>query len=333
MFCTIVCATKCTIACAINWLLIDILITNNLINMSDKKIMVIGSSNTDMTVVADRLPVPGETVLGGKFAMGPGGKGANQAVAAQRLGGNVSFICKVGKDIFGENAIRHYKDEGMDTTGIMLSEQPSGVALISVDTNAENCIVVASGANGDITEADIEAHRKEIEDASILLLQLEIPVEAVVRAAKIGYEAGVYVILNPAPACDLPEEIYRYLSLIIPNQTEIALMTGIEARDEESAAKAVEALRSKGVKDVIVTMGSKGSMVYNQEQATLIPSKKVKAVDTTAAGDTYCGGLCVALAEGKDIIEAARFATAASGLTVQKRGAQDSIPYRKDIVL
>ena len=282
-------------------------------------------------VITDRLPVPGETVLGGKFAMGPGGKGANQAVAAQRLGGNTSFICKVGKDIFGENAVRHYRNEGLDTTGVMISEQPSGVALISVDKKAENCIVVASGANADITEADIEANRKAIEEASILLLQLEIPVEAVVKAAKIGHEAGVYVILNPAPACDLPEEIYRYLSLIIPNQTEIALMTGIEARDEEGAAKAVEALRDKGVKDVIVTMGSKGSMVYHEGKATFVPSQKVNAVDTTAAGDTYCGGLCVALSEGKDIIEAARFATAASALTVQKQGAQESIPYRKDI--
>lgn len=299
--------------------------------MENKKILVIGSSNTDMTVITDRLPVPGETVLGGKFAMGPGGKGANQAVAAQRLGGNTSFICKVGKDIFGENAVRHYRNEGLDTTGVMISEQPSGVALISVDKKAENCIVVASGANADITEADIEANRKAIEEASILLLQLEIPVEAVVKAAKIGHEAGVYVILNPAPACDLPEEIYRYLSLIIPNQTEIALMTGIEARDEEGAAKAVEALRDKGVKDVIVTMGSKGSMVYHEGKATFVPSQKVNAVDTTAAGDTYCGGLCVALSEGKDIIEAARFATAASALTVQKQGAQESIPYRKDI--
>ena len=299
--------------------------------MEIKKILVIGSSNTDMTVITDRLPVPGETVLGGKFAMGPGGKGANQAVAAQRLGGNTSFICKVGKDIFGENAVRHYRNEGLDTTGVMISEQPSGVALISVDKKAENCIVVASGANADITEADIEANRKAIEEASILLLQLEIPVEAVVKAAKIGHEAGVYVILNPAPACDLPEEIYRYLSLIIPNQTEIALMTGIEARDEEGAAKAVEALRDKGVKDVIVTMGSKGSMVYHEGKATFVPSQKVNAVDTTAAGDTYCGGLCVALSEGKDIIEAARFATAASALTVQKQGAQESIPYRKDI--
>lgn len=301
--------------------------------MDMKNIVVIGSSNTDMTVVADRLPVPGETVLGGRFAMGPGGKGANQAVAAQRLGGNVSFICKVGNDIFGENAIRHYEAEGMDTKGIMRSGLPSGVALISVDTNAENCIVVASGANGDITEADIEAHREDIESASILLLQLEIPVEAVVRAAKFGYEAGVYVVLNPAPACDLPEEIYRYVSLIIPNQTEIAQMTGIEAGDEEGAAEAVKALRAKGVDDVILTMGSKGSMVYCQNQVVFVPSRKVDAVDTTAAGDTYCGGLCVALSEGKDMIEAAKFATAASALTVQKQGAQDSIPYRKDVIL
>ena len=301
--------------------------------MSNKKIVVIGSSNTDMTVVADRLPVPGETVLGGKFAMGQGGKGANQAVAAQRLGGDVTFICKLGRDIFGENAIKEYQKDGMDTSKVMYSDQPSGVALISVDTHAENCIVVASGANGDITVEDIEANRKDIEEASILLLQLEIPVEAVVRAAKIGHEAGVYVVLNPAPACDLPEEIYQYLSLIIPNQTEIALMTGIEANDEEGAAKAVKALQSKGTKDVIVTMGSKGSMVYHEGQATFVPSKKVNAVDTTAAGDTYCGGLCVALSEGKNIIEAAQFATASSALTVQKRGAQDSIPYRKDVIL
>ena len=265
--------------------------------------------------------------------MGQGGKGANQAVAAQRLGGNVSFICKIGRDIFGENSLKEYQKEGMDTSKVMFSDQPSGVALISVDTHAENCIVVASGANGDITVEDIEANRQEIEEASILLLQLEIPVEAVVRAAKIGHEAGVYVVLNPAPACDLPEEIYQYLSLIIPNQTEIALMTGIEAKDEEGAAKAVEALQSKGTKDVIVTMGSKGSMVYHEGKATFVPSRKVNAVDTTAAGDTYCGGLCVALSEGKDIIEAAQFATASSALTVQKRGAQDSIPYRKDIIL
>ncbi len=300
--------------------------------MNNKKILIIGSSNTDMTVLADRLPVPGETVLGGKFLMGPGGKGANQAVAAQRLGGNVSFVCKLGKDIFGESAIKHYKNEGIDTNDILLSNKPSGVALITVDTHAENCIVVASGANADVTVDDIESCRSKIESASILLLQLEIPVEAVFKAVKIAYKAGVYVVLNPAPACKLPDDIYKYLSLIIPNQTEIEQMTGISAKDEAGAAKAVEVLKNKGVKDVIVTMGSKGSMVYNNGETTFVPAHKVEAVDTTAAGDTYCGALCVALSEGKDIVEAAKFATTASALTVQKRGAQDSIPYRKDII-
>lgn len=301
--------------------------------MNNKKILVIGSSNTDMTVLAERLPIPGETILGGKFIMGPGGKGANQAVAAQRLGGKVAFICKVGKDIFGEKAIKQYNNEGMCTKGIMLSDKPSGVALITVDTHAENSIVVASGANADITVADIEAAKTDIESASILLLQLEIPVDAVVRAAKIAHEAGVYVVLNPAPVCKLPDEIYNYLSLIIPNQTEVELMTGIEAKDEVGAAKAVQVLQQKGVKDVIVTMGSKGSMIYQNGETTLVPAHKVDAVDTTAAGDTYCGALCVALSEGMNLIEAAKFATAASALTVQKRGAQDSIPYRKDIIL
>lgn len=295
------------------------------------KIVVIGSSNTDMTVVTDRLPVPGETVLGGRFSMGNGGKGANQAIAAKRLGGDVSFICKVGEDLFGQNSVAHYKKEGLDTAGIMYSKEPSGVALITVDKNAENCIVVASGANNDITVENIEANKKAIGSAEIVLLQLEIPVASVLRAAKLANEAGAYVVLNPAPACGLPDEIYKYISLIIPNQTEIALMTGIEAKDEAGAAKAAEALRAKGVKNVIVTMGAKGSMVYYNQTATFIPSKKVKAVDTTAAGDAFCGALCVALSEGKELVEAAEFATCASALTVQKTGAQESIPYRKDV--
>lgn len=295
------------------------------------KIIVVGSSNTDMTVMTDRLPVPGETVLGGCFSMGHGGKGANQAVAAKRLGGNVGFICKVGRDLFGENAVKHFQEEGLDVSSVMYSDKPSGVALITVDEKAENCIVVASGANNDISVEDIEAHTYEISSAQIVLLQLEIPVPAVVRAAKIAHESGAYVVLNPAPACDLPEELYKYVSLVVPNQTEIARMTGIEAKDEAGAAKAVAALNAKGVKDVVVTMGSKGSMVYTGGVATFIPSKKVVAVDTTAAGDTFCGGLCVAMSEGKNLVEAARFATSASALTVQKRGAQDSIPCRKDI--
>ena len=299
----------------------------------NKKILVIGSSNTDMTIKGDRLPVPGETVTGGVFYMGPGGKGANQAVAAARLGGDVAFICKVGRDIFGDNSIAHYQKEGLDTGGIIRSDLPSGVALISVDEKAENCIVVASGANADVTEADIEASKEAIEKCGILLLQLEIPVPAVLKAAKMAHEAGAMVVLNPAPACPLPDELFKYIDLFIPNETELSTFSGLPVSDAESAAKAAAAMQAKGVGKLIVTMGSKGSLICGGGPEVFVPARKVKAVDTTAAGDTFCGALCVALSEGKALEDAAAFATAASALTVQKMGAQDSIPFRKDINL
>lgn len=299
--------------------------------MNQGNILVIGSSNTDMTVKTKALPKPGETVLGGIFTMGAGGKGANQAVAARRLGGEVKFICKVGRDIFGDNAIAHYEAEGLDTAGILRSDLPSGVALISVDEKAENCIVVASGANNDLTEADIEAVADDLRRCGILLLQLEIPVPSVVKAARLAHEAGATVVLNPAPACPLPDELFRYVDLFIPNETELSTFSGLPVSDEESAAKAAAAMQAKGVGKLIVTMGSKGSLLCEGGEPVFVPARKVKAVDTTAAGDTFCGTLCVALSEGRGLKEAAEFATAASALTVQKMGAQDSIPYRKDI--
>ena len=295
--------------------------------MHKAKVVVIGSSNTDMTIKGDRLPKPGETVLGGEFRMGPGGKGANQAVAAQRLGADVSFICKVGRDIFGDNAISGYQKEGIDCSRILRSDKASGTALILVDGNAENCIAVAPGANADLTPEDVDSVADVIRSADYLILQLEIPVESVLRAAKIAHEAGVYVILNPAPACHLPEELFSYIYLIKPNQTESALLSGVE----DNLDAAVERLMQLGVKDVVVTLGSKGSLVISEGAKTLVPSLKVKAVDTTAAGDTFCGALCVALSEGCSLVDAAGFATKASALTVQKMGAQDSIPFRSDI--
>lgn len=301
--------------------------------MTKRNILVIGSSNTDMTVKTRELPRPGETVLGGVFTMGAGGKGANQAVAARRLGGDVKFICKVGRDIFGDNSIAHYEKEGLDTGGIIRSELPSGVALISVDEKAENCIVVASGANADVTEADIEASKEAIENCGILLLQLEIPVPAVLKAAKMAHEAGAMVVLNPAPACPLPDELFKYIDLFIPNETELSTFSGLPVSEAESAAKAAALMQGKGVGKLIVTMGSKGSLICGGGPEVFVPARKVKAVDTTAAGDTFCGALCVALSEGKTLEEAAAFATAASALTVQKMGAQDSIPFRKDINL
>jgi len=299
--------------------------------MKTNSILVIGSSNTDMTVKTPTLPRPGETLIGGEFKMGAGGKGANQAVAAKRLGGEVSFVCKVGRDVFGDNSIAGYLKEGLDVSRILRSDKPSGVALIMVDGNGENCISVASGANSDITEADIDSVADMITSASLLVLQLEMPTPCVLKAAKLAYEAGVKVLLNPAPACPLPDELFQYIFLMTPNQTESEFFTGIPVHDEASAAEAAAVLRGRGVKDIIMTMGSKGSMAFTEEGNFFTPAHKVQAVDTTAAGDTFCGGLAVAIVEGKSLREAAQFATAASALTVQKMGAQESIPYRSEI--
>lgn len=297
------------------------------------KILVIGSSNTDMTVKTVTLPKPGETLLGGEFRMGPGGKGANQAVAAARLGGNVSFVCKVGNDMFGDSAIKGYENDGICTSHILRSGKPSGAALIMVDNKGENCISVASGANADFCETDIEFVADLIRESSIVVLQLEIPVACVLKAAKIAYEAGVKVLLNPAPACELPTELFKYVYLMTPNQTESEFYTGVHVQDEVSASKAAEALRNMGVGNVIMTMGCKGSMAFTQDGEFFTPARKVDAVDATAAGDTFCGALAVAIVEGKTLKDAVDFATAASSLTVQKMGAQESIPYRKEMNL
>ena len=299
--------------------------------MANKRILVIGSSNTDMTIKSDNLPLPGQTILGGRFIMGPGGKGANQAVAAKRLGGNVEFICKIGHDIFGKNAADGYKKEGIDISHILYSTEPSGVALILVDKTGENVISVAPGANGDLSVRDIESLANVIKEADYLILQLEIPTDAVIRAAQIAHEAGVYVILNPAPACKLPHELFQYISLITPNQTETELMTGVKLINEQSFITAVENFNRMGVKDVIITLGSKGSLVCRGGKSEFVPAIKVNAIDATAAGDTFCGAVCVALSQGKNLKEAAAFATKAASLTVQKIGAQDSIPSITDI--
>lgn len=298
--------------------------------MEKNRILVIGSSNTDMTVRSATLPKPGETVLGGDFRMGPGGKGANQAVAARLLGGEVTFVCKLGRDMFGEGASKHYESCGLDTSKILWSDKPSGVALITVDSKAENSIVVASGANADMTVSDIDSVADIIKSSGILLLQLEIPMDAVVHAAEIAYSAGVQVVLNPAPAAALPAELLKCVSILIPNETEASAISGIDINNFETAAAAAERLKGMGVREVIITMGSRGSVVCDGD-CTFVPAVKVNAVDTTAAGDTFCGGVCVALSEGKDLLEAVKFATAASSIAVQRPGAQDSVPNRCEV--
>lgn len=298
-----------------------------------KQIIVIGSTNTDMVIKTDHLPAPGETILGGKFLMNPGGKGANQAVAAARLGGSVSFVSKTGNDIFGRQAIENFKNEGINTAYLSADfENPSGVALITVDKNAENCIVVAPGANMSLTETDVDAALSGINESEIILLQLEIPLATVEYSARIATEKKALVILNPAPAVKLSDELLRCIFIITPNETEAQLLTGIKVTDEKSAQKAASILRKKGVKIIIITRGSEGSFIYSDSVCKQVPAPKVKAVDTTAAGDTFNGALCVAIANGYDIEKAVDFANKAASISVTRLGAQSSAPYKKEIL-
>ena len=296
-----------------------------------KKVIVIGSSNTDMVVCSEHLPRPGETVLGGDFMMAGGGKGANQAVAVAKMGHPVIFSAALGKDIFGDEAVARYKDYGIDTTYIVRKATPSGVALILVDSKAQNSISVALGANNELSLEDVMPALETIEEGDIVLLQLEIPMATVESAIAVAAERGARVILNPAPAAKVSTEALSKLYLITPNQTEAELLTGIEVTDEASAIKASEALCALGVKKVVITLGSDGAMLYEDGNSTIIPAHKVNAVDTTAAGDVYNGAMCAALAEGLSLVEALQFATKASAISVSRAGAQPSIPSREEV--
>jgi ribokinase len=295
-------------------------------------ILVVGSSNTDMVIKAEKFPLPGETILGGEFFLFPGGKGANQAVAASRLGGSVAFVARVGNDIFGEQALQHFKKEGILTDYIISdSTHPSGVALITVDAHGENTIVVAQGSNGALSADDVQHASKAFEKAEIILMQLEIPLPAVMQAAKIAKQQGKKVILNPAPARSLPAELFTYLYLITPNKTETEVLTGVQLTDPNSFKKAAEIMRKKGVANVIITLGSKGAYIYNDEGGRQLAAPAVKAIDTTAAGDVFNGALAVAIAEGKGLDEAVEFANYAAAISVTKMGAQASAPYRYEL--
>ena len=297
-----------------------------------RKIVVIGSCNTDMVINMERLPLPGETLLGGKFFMNPGGKGANQAVAAARLGGKVLFIAKVGNDPFGVRAVDQYKAEGINTKHVLVDkEHPSGVALILVDAHGENSIAVASGANAHLMPQDIDNARGAIEDGDILLMQLETPLETVEHAALLANQLGKKVILNPAPAHPLPESLLRNLYMLIANETEAEFISGTKISDMDSVARAADIICGKGVENVVITLGSKGAFVKERGAYHQVQGLKVKAVDATAAGDTFCGALCVALAEGRSITEAVEFANRAAAITVTRMGAQSSLPYRREV--
>ena len=265
--------------------------------------------------------------------MTAGGKGANQAVAAARMDGDVIFVTKVGDDMFGEESQRHFANENIPAEYIFTEQgSPSGVALITVDARGENCIVVAPGANDLLSRSDIDVVRSQIEAAEYLLLQLEIPMEVVEYAADVAHKAGTKVILNPAPAAPLSRELISKLYLITPNRTECQLLTARSISDEKSAESAASALLAMGAQNAIVTLGSRGALVAEDGgKYELIPAQHVVAVDTTAAGDVFNGALCVALSEGRTLIEAATFATKASAISVTRMGAQSSIPYRIEI--
>lgn len=300
--------------------------------MHINRILVIGSSNTDMVIKTSKLPVPGETILGGDFFMNPGGKGANQAVAAARLGGNVSFIAKTGNDLFGKQARQIFEAENINADFLVTDpDHPSGVALITVDAKGENCIVVAPGSNGYLCQGDIDQAHEEILRSEIVLMQLEIPLETVVFAANLAFEAGKKVILNPAPAAQITDELLSKLYLITPNETEAELISGIPVKDIDSAILAARNLYERGVKVVIITLGNQGALLFNGKEAKLIPSPKVVAADTTAAGDIFNGAIAVAMSEGLELEKAVEFACKAAAISVTRMGAQASAPYRKEI--
>lgn len=295
------------------------------------RIVIIGSSNVDLTAMVKSLPRPGETVGGAKLIQANGGKGANQAVAAARLGAEVLLLTCLGKDANGESLAKHLSAEGIDTSKIKYSSSPTGTALIFVDDNAENCIAVAPGSNMDLMPADVNEISEELKGAAYLLLQMELPMATVEWAVKLSDTLGTKVVLNPAPMSPVSDELLSHVWLLTPNETEAEKLTGITIHSEDDARLAADKLFAKGVKNVIITMGSKGSLVCTRERSEFVPSRKVKAIDTTGAGDCYNGTLVAALAEGKDLFDAARIATAAAAIAVTRMGAQTAAPYRKEI--
>jgi ribokinase len=295
-------------------------------------IYVVGSSNTDMVVKSEKLPARGETVIGGSFLMNPGGKGANQAISAARLGGKVSFICKVGNDLFGKQALQQFKRENIQTNFIATDDSlPSGVALINVDFKGENCISVAPGANMSLKASEVSPALEDLKSGEILLIQLEIPLETVAFSIQSACKKGGRVILNPAPAQNLPDDIYKCLYMITPNETEAALLTGIQTDSDERIRQAADVLVSKGCENVIITLGSKGAFLKTPKKSAFIPAPAVTATDTTAAGDCFNGALAVAISEGFELEDAVAFACKASAISVTRMGAQSSIPLRKEV--
>ncbi|MFZ5808316.1 MAG: ribokinase [Chloroflexota bacterium] len=293
-----------------------------------QEIIVLGSINMDLVVRAPRLPRLGETILGGEFQTFPGGKGANQAVACARLGGRVRMIGKVGEDAFGKSLVAGIAQNGVDVSAVEVdSTAATGVAFITVTHSGDNAIVVAPGANGRVTAEDVLRWEEQFANASVLVLQLECPLAAVEKAIEIAQAHSVRVVLNPAPAQALPEKLLQSVDTLIPNETELAFLTG-----ETELKAGIERLRKAGVRNLVVTLGEKGAVLVSGEQHLHMPAYSVQAVDTTAAGDAFVGAYAVAVCEGKSTQEAAQWGMAAGALAVTKAGAQPSLPHREELL-
>jgi ribokinase len=296
------------------------------------KICVVGSSNIDLVVKTKRLPLPGETILGGEFLMVPGGKGANQAVAAAKLGAEVYLVAKLGDDLFGTQSFENFKKEGVNTDFVSRTKKAlSGVASIAVDEAGNNSIVVTPGANRRLLPRDVKRAERAISACGVIVSQLEIPIKTVEYAARLAKKYDVPFILDPAPARKLGPRLLEMTDVIKPNETEAEILTGIKVSDEKTARKAAKNLLAHGVKTVIITMGAKGFFMADNEVNGFFSAKKVKAVDSTAAGDAFVGGLAFCIAQGRTILESTLFASNVAALSVTKLGAQSSMPDLKDV--
>ena len=294
------------------------------------EIVVVGSLNADLVVSTPHFPRPGETIQGEDLATIAGGKGANQAVAAARLGASVTMIGCVGADSFGSTLIENLKKNNVDVRHVRRDgSAATGTAIIIVDGNGENSIVLSPGANGRIGSDEVQP--AAFVGAKLLLLQLEIPLETVLHAARIAKHKKVGVILNPAPACDLPDELLKMADYVVPNETELARLTGREVKDRESLEEAARSLVSRGAKNVIVTLGEKGALIANRSGRKYVESYRVKPVDTTGAGDAFIGGMAAALLRGKSLKDAVQYACACGALATTKFGAQPSLPTTQEV--